>query len=708
MIPEILFQEIQKKRCLLFIGAGFSLNAELSNGNKMPTWKDFAEKLAADFEETKEEPLEIASHYEKVLGRSNLIKKITEILHVNDAKPGKVHKKLARISEFDTIVTTNYEFLLEQSYYAENKRVNVIVGDKNITIYSPFTDTNIIKIHGDLRDHPELVITQEDYDEFLEKHPVLATNLAAWFTTRTPIFIGYSLKDPHFLQIRVLLKQMLGKFLNNWFVIKHDAGEKEIEDARKEGIIIISLSTDDTTREESLLEFLCQIQDYVDAKNIDALAFPSKEETDSKTEKISKSNLAWNAIMAFSDLEVKLRDTLEKFGYEKKDLRKSFSFILKSALTAGILNIADIGELSKISKIRNNIVHTSFTPTVKESNYLETFTKEIIKKLSAVKTTTIPPTQIELFSDKSSYENNETIFLRGKISNGLPDINVLSLVITGPNNHIVSIAQIYANSKGEFESTCIAGGPLWEKSGEYVITVTYGRESNQRKISINYKKTDQVELTSQIELNVNNELFPISYAIQGGTLVGMSATLQTNVLTAQLETFADGKLRINIPRLLLEAKKKIDDEPFIVLCDGEEVEYSENPELHERELIIPFVKGTKEIMIVGTSIIGSRKDKKDRSTVEILMGSGAPRDDEKYLKPQSMVIKKGQIVTWKNSDSAAHTITSGTPEEGFDGKFDSSLFISGATFSHKFEKKGTYRYFCLVHPWKEGKIIVTD
>jgi hypothetical protein len=56
-------------------------------------------------------------------------------------------------------------------------------------MYSPFTHTNIIKIHGDLRDHPELVITQEDYDEFLDRHPVLATNLAAWFTTRTPLFI---------------------------------------------------------------------------------------------------------------------------------------------------------------------------------------------------------------------------------------------------------------------------------------------------------------------------------------------------------------------------------------------------------------------------------------------------------------------------------------------------------------------------------------
>jgi hypothetical protein len=93
--PEILLQEIQKKRCLLFIGAGVSLNAELPVGSKMPTWKEFAENLAVDFEEEKETPLEITSHYEKVLGRSNLIKKITEILHVHNAKPGKVHRKLA-------------------------------------------------------------------------------------------------------------------------------------------------------------------------------------------------------------------------------------------------------------------------------------------------------------------------------------------------------------------------------------------------------------------------------------------------------------------------------------------------------------------------------------------------------------------------------------------------------------------------------------
>ena len=38
MIPDILLQEIFRRRSLLFIGAGFSLNAELPDGGKMPNW----------------------------------------------------------------------------------------------------------------------------------------------------------------------------------------------------------------------------------------------------------------------------------------------------------------------------------------------------------------------------------------------------------------------------------------------------------------------------------------------------------------------------------------------------------------------------------------------------------------------------------------------------------------------------------------------
>ena len=67
----------------------------------------------------------------------------------------------------------------------------------------------------------------------------------------------------------------------------------------------------------------------------------------------------------------------------------------------------------------------------------------------------------------------------------------------------------------------------------------------------------------------------------------------------------------------------------------------------------------------------------------------------------------GDTVVWKNADTAAHTVTSGTATQGFDDKFDSGLFAPGKSFSYKFTEIGHYPYFCLVHPWMEGTIIVT-
>ena len=71
-------------------------------------------------------------------------------------------------------------------------------------------------------------------------------------------------------------------------------------------------------------------------------------------------------------------------------------------------------------------------------------------------------------------------------------------------------------------------------------------------------------------------------------------------------------------------------------------------------------------------------------------------------------IDVGETVTWKNLDTWSHTITSGTPSDGPDGLFDSGLIDTYLYFSHTFEEAGTYDYFCMVHPWKQGKIVVGE
>ena len=71
-------------------------------------------------------------------------------------------------------------------------------------------------------------------------------------------------------------------------------------------------------------------------------------------------------------------------------------------------------------------------------------------------------------------------------------------------------------------------------------------------------------------------------------------------------------------------------------------------------------------------------------------------------------IDVGETVTWKNLDTWSHTITSGTPGDGPDGLFDSGLIDTYLYFTHTFEESGIYDYFCMIHPWKQGKIVVGE
>ena len=97
-----------------------------------------------------------------------------------------------------------------------------------------------------------------------------------------------------------------------------------------------------------------------------------------------------------------------------------------------------------------------------------------------------------------------------------------------------------------------------------------------------------------------------------------------------------------------------------------------------------------------------------KPVVSIPIGASTPGCEKhhKCFIPHEMIIRVNQTVVWNNDDSTNHTITSGIPNSGPDGNFDAGLIISGNSFAHKFTKKGIYPYFCLLHPWQEGIIVV--
>ena len=105
--------------------------------------------------------------------------------------------------------------------------------------------------------------------------------------------------------------------------------------------------------------------------------------------------------------------------------------------------------------------------------------------------------------------------------------------------------------------------------------------------------------------------------------------------------------------------------------------------------------------------------------VDIPYGSFNPELNtpaEVWYDPPVIAITVGDSITWYNDDREGHTVTSGEGSGRFgwmsdnfgtpDGEFDSDRFMPGESWNHKFEEPGTFSYYCTIHPWMEGVVIV--
>ena len=70
------------------------------------------------------------------------------------------------------------------------------------------------------------------------------------------------------------------------------------------------------------------------------------------------------------------------------------------------------------------------------------------------------------------------------------------------------------------------------------------------------------------------------------------------------------------------------------------------------------------------------------------------------FSPMMLTVKAGTTVTWKNLDGEPHTVVSP------DGVFRSHALDQGDAFTFKFDKPGTYKYICSIHPKMRAAIIV--
>ena len=126
--------------------------------------------------------------------------------------------------------------------------------------------------------------------------------------------------------------------------------------------------------------------------------------------------------------------------------------------------------------------------------------------------------------------------------------------------------------------------------------------------------------------------------------------------------------------------------------------------------ILGLIIGVATVLII-VSAVGENTDSQV-SEIKIVEESGFSQScaETDCYTPSVLTIKSGTVVTMTNTDeTGVHTFTSGTVDGQTpipDGIFDSNILMVGDSYERKFSQKGTYDYYCTLHTWMTGQIIV--
>lgn len=222
---DTIATEIKSGTCVPFLGAAASVS---SNGYKgPPTGTQLAKELADECgypdDDTWNLP-RVAQFYEYKEKRKGLVDRLVgRILPYSEPSP--IHILISQIAKLGTIrciITTNYDRLMEialdRAGVAWMPFVQKPVDREAQAFFPPrgFSGPVLYKMHGTIQEPETVVITEDDYIEFLaalrSNDQGIPSNIPYYFTqyfsTCTLLFVGYGLEDWNF---KVLFKGLIEK-----------------------------------------------------------------------------------------------------------------------------------------------------------------------------------------------------------------------------------------------------------------------------------------------------------------------------------------------------------------------------------------------------------------------------------------------------------------------------------------------------------------
>lgn len=213
---KIIQRSSYNNKLVIFVGAGVSKDSGL------PLWKEIIEDIKKKIKvsNTNDDSLKIAQYYYNSRGKKEYYDFLNEKLGI-DAEPNKIHDALLELNP-SHIITTNYDDLIEKAASKKGMFFDVVAKDNDL----PYTPNNkmIIKMHGDFKNR-NIVFKEDDYLSYSNNFKLIENYIKSLFSTKTVIFVGYSLSDINVKLAFQWIKDILGNDLQRPYFI--DANEEE-------------------------------------------------------------------------------------------------------------------------------------------------------------------------------------------------------------------------------------------------------------------------------------------------------------------------------------------------------------------------------------------------------------------------------------------------------------------------------------------------
>ncbi|WP_205624868.1 SIR2 family protein, partial [Geminicoccus roseus] len=188
----------------LFLGAGLSINAGY------PSWRQLVQDMAKEIDLDASLETDLAGLVQFALNKSGrtrtrLVRLITD--HFGEEKPiPDVFRILARLP-ITRVWTTNYDTLIERSWRAQRKRLDVKSYDKDVMTENPWSHAILYKMHGTVEHPSDVVISKSDYEEYRRKRASFLHLLMGQLISHHMLFLGLSFTDPNLSYLFMMIRE---------------------------------------------------------------------------------------------------------------------------------------------------------------------------------------------------------------------------------------------------------------------------------------------------------------------------------------------------------------------------------------------------------------------------------------------------------------------------------------------------------------------